>query len=337
MVLHLRLLEVLVLVRVGGLELAGVVAPWRPRRRARRRRRGTRGGPRRSRPRRRRRRASRPRTSARQGLGAGAPTPRSSWPAEPLPESLTISSRSGSTRPRNRRSSSVSSASSPSVSAVAKSFGSIANSPGVSRLSPAGAPSPVPLSYFLSKSRTGRNDGSPATARRPAGPPRTCPRRVWSSVDRRDRVAERLQLVGVDQLVVVEVEAVERRDGRGQLGLGERAVLVAVEVVEQGVVALDRPARPTWTRNGPEGGPEDLGQLVERDLAVLRVGVEVGAGQRRRTAGRGPHHRRQRAAVGLLLGQGAVAVAVEVGVDGFRPRRARPRGTPCRPRPTAAG
>ena len=48
--------------------------------------------------------------------------------AEPPPESLTTSSRSGSTRLRNRRSSSVSSAPSLSVSADANSFGSIPNS-----------------------------------------------------------------------------------------------------------------------------------------------------------------------------------------------------------------
>ena len=83
-----------------------------------------------------------------------------------------------------------------------------------------------------------------------------------------------------------------------------------------------------------EGGPEDVGQFFERNLAVLGVGVEVGAGKRRRTAGRGPHHHRQRAAVGLLLGQDAVSIAVEVSMDGFhrvepgRPERLAPRIQP---------
>ena len=67
----------------------------------------------------------------------------------PFAESLTVSSRSGSTRPRNRRSSSVSSELSPSVSAEAKSLASIANSPGLSRLSPAGVASACSRVVFL--------------------------------------------------------------------------------------------------------------------------------------------------------------------------------------------
>src|SRR5262249_4604212 len=117
--------------------------------------------------------------------------------------------------------------------------------------------------------------------------------------ERRDRVAEGLQLVRVDQLVIVQVEAVERRDRRGELVLGERAVLVPVEGVEQRIVAIDRQAADLHPE-GAERRPQDLGQLFQGDLAVLRVGVQVGARQRRRASGGGPDHQRQRAAVGLL-------------------------------------
>ena len=77
-----------------------------------------------------------------------------------LPASLTESSNSGSTRLKNRRSSSVSRAPSPSLSADSNSFESIGNSPLLKRLSPPESPCVVPLSYFLSKSRTGRIEGS---------------------------------------------------------------------------------------------------------------------------------------------------------------------------------
>jgi hypothetical protein len=101
-----------------------------------------------------------------------------------------------------------------------------------------------------------------------------------------------------------------------QLLLADRAVLVAVEVFEQGVVAVDRQSADLHAE-GAQRGPEDLRQLLEGDLAVLRAGVEVGAGERRRAAGRRPDHRGERAAIGLLLGQGAVSIAVEVRMDGL--------------------
>ena len=66
-------------------------------------------------------------------------------------------------------SSSVSSESSPFLSAFANASASIANSPGDSL--PSGRPgtSPRPLSYFLSKHRAGRNDDSPAMISMTAG------------------------------------------------------------------------------------------------------------------------------------------------------------------------
>ena len=219
----------------------------------------------------------------------------------------------------------MSSAPSPSASAAAKASGSMANSAGDSLLSAGRGRRAGPLSYFLSRSRTGRSDESPgvsSTTGGTAGQPAAAARHRRPSCIGR-RVAERLQLVGVDQLVVVEVEPAERRRrrrparpwraGRPCRGRGGR----------RGRRSCRSASRPTWTRNGPRRRPEGVGQLVDRDDAVLRVDVELAAGH-----GRGRRRWRRRtsvaraALVGLLRRERAVAVAVEAGVQ--RPDRVEP-------------
>ena len=49
------------------------------------------------------------------------------------------------------------------------------------------------------------------------------------------RVVERFQLLGADHVVVVEVERAKRPADHGEFGLGERRVLVSVELIEEGV------------------------------------------------------------------------------------------------------
>ncbi len=140
---------------------------------------------------------------------------------------------------------------------------------------------------------------------------------------RERRAVERLELVGADHFVVVEVERPERSGDRRQLGPGELAVLVAVELIEERVGAADRlPAdlEPERAQDRAEG----LGQLVDRDLAVLGVDVQLAAESAGAAA---PVASRTRAAtdlrVGLLGRERAVAVAVEAGVE--RPDRVDPR------------
>ena len=223
------------------------------------------------------------------------------------------------------------------MSADSNSFGSIPNSPLLKRLSPPASPWLVPLSYFLSNSRTGRNEGSSDEKldhrwyRRELSPPR----QVLSH--RRDRVAERLELVGIDQLVGVQIEPVKggRRPRPARPWSTCRRLFLSSRLNRASLRSAA--TRPIWTRNGPRAGRRTSASSSKRNLAILRVRVEVGSGKGRRPAGRGTHHHRQRAAVGLILGQDAVFIAVEVSMDGFHRVEPRRPEWPCPRHPTADG
>ena len=148
----------------------------------------------------------------------------------------------------------------------------------------------MPLSYFLSKSRAGRSDDSPATSSTTGGKAVKPARRSDdSSIEGGERRAvEGLELVGADHLIVVEVERPERSGDRRQLGPGELAVLVAVELIEERVGAADR-LPPDLEPERAQDRAEGLGQLVDRDLAVFRLDVQLSESGQRGRAGRQPH------------------------------------------------
>ena len=74
--------------------------------------------------------------------------------------------------------------------------------------------------------------------------------------------------------------------------------------------------------------PEGVGQLVDRDDAVLGMVVEVASGHGGCASVGDPNQRGKRSLVGLILGHGPVVVAVEEGVH--RLDRVHP-GEPERP------
>ena len=96
--------------------------------------------------------------------------------------------------------------------------------------------------------------------------------------------------MSADHLIVVKIERPQRSGDGRQLGPGEPLILVAVELIEERVGAADRLPADLEPKRAQDRS-QSLGQLVDRNLAVLGLDIELrqrgDLGSRRPPAARG--------------------------------------------------